>query len=243
MLLEKGLGSKKSQLLTITLVPFVFGALAFLYSFFGLVQHVANTYNFQFQPFQVPTVQEIGGHFLFGYAAALPSRNVKIAVMTGLVALTIDFDHLLSAVGFENQTRLAHSIPFAIMSCILMGVFVSRFFKRSSATRAEKMTPAATSYSKQIRYSKSQNSIFTDKIFSQFLIITLIAFLSHIAFDVFVDEQAHFPLFAPFSFNEFMIPEVYALPIEAAAALITYLYYVGFYRDHFRLGVVVKDEK
>jgi hypothetical protein len=244
MLLKKGLGSKKSQLLTITLVPLTFGALAFLYSFFGLVQHLANTYNFQFQPFQVPTVQEIGGHFLFGYAAALLSRNVKIGVMTGLMALTIDFDHLLSAVGLENQTRLAHSIPFAIMSCILIGVFVSRFFKRSSATRAEKVTLFASSYSKKERHSKDQNSIFTD-IFSQFLIITLIAFLSHIAFDVFADEQARFPLFAPFSFNEFMIPTVYALPIEVVAALITYLYYVGFYRHHFkpRLGVVVKDEK
>src|SRR5215467_6384060 len=171
MLLKKGLGSKKSQLLTITLVPLVFGALAFLYSFFGLLQHVA-TYNFQFQPFQVPTVQEIGGHFLFGYAAALFSRNVKIGVMTGLMAFTIDFDHLLSAVGLEIETRLAHSIPFAIISCILIGVFVLRFFKRST-------TRAAPSYSKEIRYSKDQDSIFTDKIFSQFLIITLIAFLSH----------------------------------------------------------------
>ena len=245
MLLKKGLGSKKSQLLAITLVPLMFGALAFLYSFFGLVQSVANTYNFQFHPFQVPTVQEIGGHFLFGYAAALLSRKVKIGVMAGLMALTIDFDHLLSAVGLGNVTRLAHSIPFAIISCILMGVFVSRFFKRSSTTRAEKVTPSAHSYSKEIRYSKDQNPIFTDKIFSQFLIITLIAFLSHIAFDVFADEQARFPLFAPFSFIEFMIPSVYALPIEAAAALITYVYYVGFYRHHFkaRLGMVVKDEK
>ena len=42
-----------------------------------------------------------------------------------------------------------------------------------------------------------------------------------------------------------MIPSVYALPIEAAAALITYLYYVGIYRHHFKamLGVVVEDEK
>jgi LexA-binding, inner membrane-associated putative hydrolase len=239
MLLKNDLASKKSQLLTITLVPLVFGALAFLYSFFGLVQHVGNTYNFQFHFFQVPPVQEIGGHFLFGYAAALLSRNVKIGVIAGLMALTIDFDHLLSAVGLGNVTRLAHSIPFAIMSCILIGVFVSSFFKRSSTTRA------APSYSKEIRYSKDQNLVFTDKIFSQFLIITLIAFLSHIAFDVFVDEQARFPLFAPFSFNEFMIPSVYALPIEAAAALITYLYYVRFYRHHFkaRLGVVVEDEK
>jgi len=242
MLLKKGLGSKKSQLVTITLVPLVFGALAFLYSFFGLVEHVANTYNFQFQPFQVPSVQEIGGHFLFGYAAALPSRSIKIAVMTGLMALTIDFDHLLSAVGLGDVTRLAHSIP--IMSCILMVVFVSRFFKRSSTTTSEEVTPSAPSYSNKVRYSKDQNSIFTDKIFLQFLIITLVAFLSHIAFDVFVDEQARFPLFAPFSFNEFMIPAVYALPIEAAAALISYLYYVGFYRHHFkpRLGVV-KNEK
>ena len=86
--------------------------------------------------------------------------------------------------------------------------------------------------------------------YSQYTYLNVIAvldhtFLSHIAFDVFVDEQARFPLFAPFSFNEFMIPTVYALPIEAVAALITYLYYVGFYRHHFkaRLGVVVKDEK
>ncbi|MGA9155153.1 MAG: metal-dependent hydrolase [Candidatus Nitrosopolaris sp.] len=228
MLLEKGLASKKSQLLTIILIPLAFGALAFLYSFFGLVEHVANTYNFQFQPFQVPSVQEIGGHFLFGYAAALPSRSIKISVITGLMALAIDFDHLLSAVGLVNVTRLAHSIPFAIMSCILMGVFVSRFFKRSS-TRAEKVTPSAPSHSKKVRYSKDQNSK-SDKIFSQFLIITLTAFLSHIAFDVFVDEQARFPFFAPFSFNEFMIPAVYALPIEAAAALITYLYYVRLNR-------------
>ena len=154
------------------------------------------------------------------------------------MALTIDFDHLLSAVGLGNVTRLAHSIPFAMMSCILMGAFVSRFFNRSSTT-------GAPSYSKEIRYSKDQNSVVTDKIFSQFLIITLIAFLSHIAFDVLVDEQSHFPLFAPFSFNDFMIPSVYALPIEAAAALITYLYYVRFYRHHFKakLGAVVKDEK
>jgi hypothetical protein len=144
MLLKNGLGSKKSQLLTVTSVPLAFGALAFLYSFFGLIQHVTNTYNFQFQPFQ-----EIGGHFLFGYAAALLSRNVKIGVMTGLMALTIDFDHLLSAVGLDIETRLAHSIPFAIMSCILIGVFVSRFFKSSSTRRAEKVTPSAPSYSKK----------------------------------------------------------------------------------------------
>ena len=58
-------------------------------------------------------------------------------------------------------------------------------------------------------------------------------------------RRARFPLFAPFSFNEFMIPMVYALPIEAVTALINYLYYVGFYRHHFksRLGVLVKDEK
>jgi hypothetical protein len=78
------------------------------------------------------------------------SRNVKIGVMTGLMALTIDFDHLLSAVGLEIETRLAHSIPFAIMSCILIGVFVSGFFKSSSTTRAEKVIPSAPSYSIKI---------------------------------------------------------------------------------------------
>ena len=60
-------------------------------------------------------------------------------------------------------------------------------------------------------------------IFSLFLIITFAAFMSHIAFDVFADAAASFPLLAPFIFSDFFIPQIYALPIEGAAVLLVYL--------------------
>ena len=60
-------------------------------------------------------------------------------------------------------------------------------------------------------------------IFSLFLIITFAAFMSHIAFDVFVDAGASFPLLAPFIFTDYFIPQIYALPIEGAAVLLVYL--------------------
>jgi len=53
-----------------------------------------------------------------------------------------------------------------------------------------------------------------------FSFITLSAFLSHIAYDVFVDKKARFPLFAPLSFSEFIIPKVYGIPIEAVGFLV-----------------------
>ena len=52
--------------------------------------------------------------------------------------------------------------------------------------------------------------------------ITLAAYMSHIAYDVFVDTKAIFPLLAPFNFNDVFIPHIYALPIEVAAILLVY---------------------
>jgi membrane-bound metal-dependent hydrolase YbcI (DUF457 family) len=57
------------------------------------------------------------------------------------------------------------------------------------------------------------------------LLITLAAFLSHIAYDTFVDGKALFPLFLPFSFNQIVIPRMYSLTIEVAGFLLVYLYY------------------
>jgi hypothetical protein len=57
------------------------------------------------------------------------------------------------------------------------------------------------------------------------LLITVAAFLSHIAYDVFVDDNARFPIFAPFSFTQYLIPQIFALPIELVGMLIIYAYY------------------
>jgi hypothetical protein len=43
----------------------IFGLLGFVYSFFGLLDSTKNIISLE--PFHLLTVQEIGGHFLFGF--------------------------------------------------------------------------------------------------------------------------------------------------------------------------------
>jgi membrane-bound metal-dependent hydrolase YbcI (DUF457 family) len=75
--------------------------------------------------------------------------------------------------------------------------------------------------------SRQKSLLLTEKnsVFYQFLVITIAAYLSHIAYDVFADTRANFPLLAPFNFNDVFIPQIYALPIEVAAILLVYFWY------------------
>jgi hypothetical protein len=72
---------------------------------------------------------------------------------------------------------------------------------------------------------RKNSQIYLDKkkIFFQFLILTLAAYMSHIAYDVFVDTKANFPLLAPLNFKDILIPKIYALPIEGLSILIVFL--------------------
>src|SRR5713101_3501437 len=82
------------NILIIILFPAVFGLMGFFYSFLGFVQNEKNVVFLE--PFRSLTLQEIGGHFAFGFLAAVPSGNFRIAWICGLMALTIDSDHILS---------------------------------------------------------------------------------------------------------------------------------------------------
>jgi hypothetical protein len=104
----------------------IFGLLGFVYSFFGLLESTKNIISLD--PFRLLTVQEIGGHFLFGFIVGIPLRNLKASILIGLMALTIDSDHLLNIAGFHIQGRIDHSIPFAIISSILMGFIAYRIY-------------------------------------------------------------------------------------------------------------------
>jgi hypothetical protein len=214
----------------IILIALAFGALAFLYSFIGFFSTEVNNI-ITFDAFGSLTPQEIGGHFLFGYVVTLPTRNLKMGLLSGLMALTIDADHLLNAAGFDIQTRMGHSVSFAILSSVIIGLIVSQIFRKVSVWNVMMSTESAP-FGKKKRtmvYSKSvHNSLLSPErkdIFSQYLIITLAAFMSHIAYDVFVTAGASFPMLAPLIFADFFIPQIYALPIEAAAILLVYLWY------------------
>jgi len=223
-------GSTAPQLLTIFLISSTFGALAFLYSFFGII---SNETTHRFDTFGSLTPQEIGGHFLFGYVVGLPTRNLKMAVLSGLMALTIDADHILNAAGFDIQGRMGHSVSFAVLSSVLMGFIATQFFRKKLVWKKIVIpTPtlaASSSRTVEKAVANTYNSLSPAEklyiIFFQFLIITLAAYLSHIAYDVFVGAGANFPLLAPFNFSDVFIPQMYALPIEGVGILIVYLWY------------------
>ena len=212
------------QLPIIILISLLFGALGFSYSFLGLLD-----YHQVIRPlevFRILTVQEIGGHFVFGFLVGLPSKNLSIALLTGLMALTIDADHLLNISGIHIQGRIDHSIPFAISSAVIIGIAAMCISNTKILQSNRNKTILSLGYkSKHNEDNNKSNSIFENNIFLQFLLITVAAFLSHIAYDVFVDDNARFPLFAPFSFTQYLIPQIFALPIELVGMLIIYAYY------------------
>ena len=194
------LHSAKSFCAIISLAVF-FGLLGFAYSFFGLLDKNQNIVSLE--PFRLLTINEIGGHFLFGVIVSIPMRNVKVSILMGLMALTIDSDHLLNLTGFHIQARIDHSIPFGIMSSILMGLVAGRVYCKISRENR--------------KHTTSHQTISSFFIF--FSLISFSAFLSHISYDVFVDNKARFPLFAPVSFSEYIIPNNYGIPIEVAGFL------------------------
>ncbi len=225
MFLDPRIASIAPRLLTVVLIALAFGALAFLYSFVGFFSNEVNN----IRNFGVGSLspQEIGGHFLFGYVVALPTRNLKMCVLIGLMALTIDADHLLNAAGFEIQSRMGHSVSFAILSSVLIWFIVSQIFQKVSVWD-EKMPTESSSSRIEKKAVDAKNKLLVlppekRSIFSLFLSITFAAFMSHITYDVFVDAGASFPLLAPFIFSDFFIPQIYALPIEGAAVLLVYL--------------------
>lgn len=230
MLAGLRIASKAPQLSIVFLIVSIFGALAFLYSFLGLLSNQTTP---RFDTFGSLTPQEIGGHFLFGYIVALPTRNLKIGVLAGLMALTIDADHLLNAAGADVQGRMSHSISFAILSSILIGLITSQTFRRIAPQNSTTIPSVVTSSGKigkkvaDNANSRQKSLLLAEKstVFYQFLVITLAAYMSHIAYDVFVDTRANFPLLAPFNFNDVFIPHIYALPIEGAAILLVYFWY------------------
>jgi hypothetical protein len=213
----------KSFCAIISLAVF-FGLLGFAYSFFGLLDKNQNIVSLE--PFRLLTTNEIGGHFLFGVIVSIPMRNVKASILMGLMALTIDSDHLLNLTGFHIQARIDHSIPFAILSSILMGFVAGRvYFKISRENRIHTTSHQTRSkidkyYDGKVKqYDITDNNDKRSSFFIFFSLISFSAFLSHIAYDVFVDNKARFPLFAPFSFSEYIIPNNYGIPVEVAGFL------------------------
>ena len=118
--------------LTVIILASSFGLMGFLYSLIDLVQPAHQV--IVVDPFKALTVQGIGGHFLYGFLAAAiaAGKNVKIGILVGLMALTIDADHILNMAKVSVQGRLDHSIVFAILSVPLIGLLATQIVQDKS---------------------------------------------------------------------------------------------------------------
>ena len=198
------------QPITVILISAIFGMMGFFYSFFGLMHPPETTH--QLETFRALSIQEVGGHFVFGFIVGLASRNLKISAICGLMAVTSDADHILNSLAIHVPARTDHSILFAVMSSVLIGFFA---VKLRNILQTDKM-----SLKTDVNYRKNNNR----NLFLQFLFMTLAVFLSHIAYDVIVDDDARFPFLIPFSFSEFVVPQIHGLTFEAAGVLVIYFW-------------------
>lgn len=101
----------------------VYGSLSLAFSLFGFILPYATHLH---SPLDNATPQHIFGHILWGVIAGIVSFSLRYAILTGVFAIILDADHLVNFVGIEAVNRMGHSIPFAIMSAIIMIVIFGR---------------------------------------------------------------------------------------------------------------------
>jgi len=99
------------------LLSLLFGAVSLSWSLLGLLFPSLGPYRGHFTP---ALLAEVGGHFLFGVAAGAATGRLLPALLAGLEAVLIDSDHLVAAAGFPIDARLSHSLPFILLSSLLI---------------------------------------------------------------------------------------------------------------------------
>jgi hypothetical protein len=73
---------------------------------------------------------EVSGHIAFGIIAAVPTFDASLIFFCAGESILIDSDHILSALNYPVDGRLAHSVFFAIFAATLIS-YVARPGKRS----------------------------------------------------------------------------------------------------------------
>jgi hypothetical protein len=113
--------------------------------------------------------------------------------------------HLFNIVGFGIQGRIDHSILFAILSSILMSLIATKIPYGTLDMHALLSAKVSCNNEKVVYRRGTKNKNHNDNmihkevnVFVQLLfMITLGASMSHVAYDVLVDDKARFPLLDP----------------------------------------------
>ena len=109
-------------------LAFVYAALSFLWSGLGFLSPVPPVH---FHEYAFPAlVTEVGGHVLFGVLAALPTLDPGLVLLAGGESVLIDSDHLLAALGYPVEGRLAHSVFFALFAAAVLGYLAAKSGRR-----------------------------------------------------------------------------------------------------------------
>lgn len=81
-------------------------------------------------PVDALSINEIGGHFLFGVLVASVTLSLRYILLSGLFAVLIDSDHWVGLFHFNGVARMAHSLLFGVISAlILMAIFGKKDYK------------------------------------------------------------------------------------------------------------------
>ena len=113
---------KKNQIKFFIKSCIIFSILSCVFSLTGLGFVFPNDAQVIGNPLIVsnPTLEHIVGHILFGMIAGAISLSLRYVFLTGAFAILLDADHLLQFFDLEMISRMAHSVPFAIIVAVIM---------------------------------------------------------------------------------------------------------------------------
>lgn len=101
----------------------LYGILAVAFSLIGIFLPEKQTLD---SPLSALTMEHVGGHILWGLVAGAASLSLRYFVLTGSFAIILDSDHLINFIGLDAISRMGHSIPFAILSSVVMILLLGR---------------------------------------------------------------------------------------------------------------------
>jgi len=119
---------KKTKLIEMCKWILAYVCVAILFSYLSLLHPQARIV---LPDYQRPRLAiELSGHIIFGLIASIPLLNFRLISLTGLACVLIDLDHLTVALGFPVIGNPDHSIPFAILSGIVLALVGPRRMRR-----------------------------------------------------------------------------------------------------------------
>ena len=71
-------------------------------------------------PLTALSIQEIGGHLVWGLVAGAVTLGLRYVILSGLFAVLIDSDHLIALTHVDAISRMSHSITFGIIAAVIL---------------------------------------------------------------------------------------------------------------------------